>query len=60
MAVTNDNLELPLYVGGSMDELALKLRVAQRNLYYNFEKQKKGEKVKNYRIKIVEMGNEDL
>lgn len=59
MLTTADELEWPIAVGRSIKELSINSGKSTRTLYNKLHSQKKGYKVRGYRIEFVEI-EEDM
>lgn len=53
--VTADELEWPIAVGSSIEELAKESGKAEGTIYTKMRNQRKGLKIKDYKVEVVEV-----
>lgn len=53
--VTADELEWPIAVGKSIEELAKETGKSEMAIYYKIRNQRKGLKIKDYKVEVVEV-----
>lgn len=57
--VTADELERPIAVGRTIKELAIDSGKSEMTIYSKMRRQKKGLNIKDYKVEVVEVENEN-
>lgn len=57
--VTADELEWPIAVGRTIEELARNSGKSEMTIYSKMRSQKKGLNIKDYKVEVVEVENEN-